>query len=127
MWLAPSGPPQELNVTDIEIHEINIGWKFPQFPNGIIIGFTVSTVTFYVSFYSKHSLQVYYNTSVLSVSTSDCDISTLSCSTTINNLASFTPYIIEVSCNTQGGEGPRTNSVRIITSIGSELIHVYTQ
>lgn len=49
VWLAPSGPPQELHVTDVDIHEISISWKFPQFPNGIITGFTVSTTTFYVT------------------------------------------------------------------------------
>ena len=59
--------------------------------------------------------QVYYNNSVLSVSTSNCDISTLSCSATINNLVPFTSYIIEVSCSTGTGEGPRTSSIRVIT------------
>ena len=48
MWLAPSDPPQEINVTNIGIHEIGIKWKFPQFPNGAITGFTVSTATLYV-------------------------------------------------------------------------------
>ena len=48
-WLAPSDPPQELNVTNIGIREIDIRWKFPQFPNGVIIGFTVSTATLYVT------------------------------------------------------------------------------
>ena len=47
--IAPSGPPQELNVTDIDIHEIGIVWKFPQFPNGVITGFTVSMTTLYVT------------------------------------------------------------------------------
>ena len=59
--------------------------------------------------------QVYYNNNVLSVSTSNCDISTLSCSATIDNLVPFTPYIIEVSCSTGAGEGPRTSSIRVIT------------
>ena len=49
MCLAPSDPPQELNVTNIGIHEIGIEWKFPQFPNGVITGFTVSTATLYVT------------------------------------------------------------------------------
>ena len=53
--------------------------------------------------------QVYYNNSVLSVSTSNCHISNISCSATINNLVPFTPYIIEVSCSTGAGEGPNTN------------------
>ena len=48
MWLAPSNPPQELNVTNIGIHEIEIRWKFPRFPNGVITGFTVSIATLYV-------------------------------------------------------------------------------
>ena len=70
--------------------------------------------------------QVYYNNSVLSVSTSNCDISTLSCSATINNLAPFTPYIIEVSCSTGAGEGPRASSVHVNTTIGSKLILMNT-
>ena len=45
MCLAPSDPPQELNATNIGIHEIGIEWKFPQFPNGVITGFTVSAAT----------------------------------------------------------------------------------
>ena len=45
MWLAPSGPPQEFNYTNIGIREIGIRWNFPQFPNGIITDFTVSTAT----------------------------------------------------------------------------------
>ena len=49
VWLAPSDPPQELNVTNIGIHGIGIRWKFPQFPNGVITGFTVSTPTLYVT------------------------------------------------------------------------------
>ena len=49
LCVAPSDPPQELNVTDIDIHEIGIIWKLPQFPNGVIIGFTVSTATLYVT------------------------------------------------------------------------------
>ena len=49
MWLAPSGPPQDFNATDIRLHEIEISWKFPQFPNGVITGFTVSTATLYVT------------------------------------------------------------------------------
>ena len=49
MWLAPSNPPQELNFTHIGIHEIEIRWKFPRFPNGVITGFTVSTATLYVT------------------------------------------------------------------------------
>ena len=48
MWLAPSDPPQELNATNIGVNEIEIGWKFPQFPNGAITGFTVSTTTLYM-------------------------------------------------------------------------------
>ena len=63
---------------------------------------------------------MYYNNSVLSVSTTNCDISTLSCSATMNNLDPFTPYIIEVSCNTGAGEGPHTSPIHVIT-IGSEL------
>ena len=47
--IAPSGPPQKLNVTDINIHEIGIVWKFPQFPNGVITGFTVSMTTLHVT------------------------------------------------------------------------------
>ena len=70
-------------------------------------------------------LQVYYNNSVLSVSTSNCDISTLSCSATVNNLDAFIPYVIEVSCSTGAGEGPRTTSVHVMTTIGSKLIHVH--
>ena len=70
-------------------------------------------------------LQVYYNNSVLSVSTSNCDISTLSCSATVYNLDAFIPYIIKVSCSTGAGEGPRTTSVRVMTTIGSKLIHVH--
>ena len=49
VWLAPSDPPQEVNVTNIGIHGIGIRWKFPQFPNGVITGFTVSTATLYVT------------------------------------------------------------------------------
>ena len=67
--------------------------------------------------------QVYYNNNnVLSVSISNCDISTLSCSATINNLAPFAPYISEVSCSTGAGEGPRTSSIHVNTTIGSKLI-----
>ena len=47
--VAPSGPPQKFNVTNIGIHDIGIRWKFPQFPNGVITGFTVSTATLYVN------------------------------------------------------------------------------
>ena len=70
---------------------------------------------------------MYYNNSVLSVSTSNCDHSTLSCSATINNLAAYTPYIIEVSCSTGAGEGPRTNSISTMTTIGCESIHMNTK
>ena len=70
-------------------------------------------------------MQVYYNNSVLSVSTSNCDINTLSCSATINYLAPFSPYIIEVSCSTGAGEGPRTSSVRVVTTIGGELSYIH--
>ena len=49
MWLVPSDPPQELTVTYIGIHEIGITWKFPQYPNGGITGFTVSMTTLYVT------------------------------------------------------------------------------
>ena len=49
MWLAPSGPPEDFNATDVLIHEVEIIWKFPQFPNGVITGFTVSTTTLYVT------------------------------------------------------------------------------
>ena len=65
---------------------------------------------------------MYYNNSVLLVSTSNCDISTRSCLTTIDDLAPFTPYIIEVSCSTRAGEGPLTNSTKVNTTIGSEFI-----
>ena len=65
---------------------------------------------------------MYYNKSVLPVPGSDCDISTRSCLTNINNLVAFTPYTIEVSCSTRAGEGPRTNSTKVNTTIGSELI-----
>ena len=56
MWLAPSGPPQELTNTTNAIHEIGISWKVPQFPNGVITGFTVSTATLYVIIYSNITL-----------------------------------------------------------------------
>ena len=69
-------------------------------------------------------MQVYYNNTELSVSTSNYDISTLSCLATINNLAAFTPYIIEVSCSTGAGEGPRSSSIRVVTTIGGESSHV---
>ena len=49
MWLAPSGPPEDFNATDIRIHEIEMFWKFPQLPNGAIIDFTVSTATLHVT------------------------------------------------------------------------------
>ena len=49
MWLAPSDAPQEFNVTDPDIHNIDVVWKLPQFPNGVITGFTVSTATLYVT------------------------------------------------------------------------------
>ena len=62
---------------------------------------------------------MYYNNS--NQTTVSCDINELSCSATINNLAPFTPYIIEVSCSTGAGEGPRTNSTRVNTTIGSEF------
>ena len=42
MSLAPSGPPQDLSVKEINVHDMEISWTFPQFPNGIIAGFTVS-------------------------------------------------------------------------------------
>ena len=42
--LAPSGPPQEVRNTTTGIHNIEIDWKFPQFPNGIITHFTVRTL-----------------------------------------------------------------------------------
>ena len=47
---------------------------------------------------------------------------TSSCSATINNLDPFTPYIIEVSCSTGAGEGPRTDSTHVNTTIGSECV-----
>ena len=46
MSLAPNGPPQELNYTSIGIREIDIRWNFPEFPNGVITAFTVSTPKF---------------------------------------------------------------------------------
>ena len=49
MSLAPSDPPRELNVSNVDIHEIGIVWKFPQFPNGVITGFTVSMTTLHVT------------------------------------------------------------------------------
>ena len=67
---------------------------------------------------------MYYNTNVLPVSTSNCDNSTQSCLTTINDLAPFTPYIIEVSCSTGAGEGPLTNSTKVNTTIGSKYIKI---
>ena len=67
---------------------------------------------------------MYYNNIALSVSTSNCNISTLSCSVVINNLTPSTHYIIEVSCSTGAGEGPRTNSINVITAIESKLIHI---
>ena len=67
--------------------------------------------------------QVYYNDTDQTTAI-DCDISTLSCSATINNLEPFTPYIIEVSCSTGAGDGPRTNSTHVNTTIGSEFINV---
>ena len=50
MWLAPNGPPQEFNQANVGIHEIGIRWNFPDFPNGVITGFTVSTAKFYKPF-----------------------------------------------------------------------------
>ena len=41
--LAPNGPPRELNTTDVGIREIGIRWNYPEIPNGVITGFTVST------------------------------------------------------------------------------------
>ena len=46
--LVPSGPPQEFNYTDVDIRAIGIRWNYPEIPNGMITGFTVSTTTFYV-------------------------------------------------------------------------------
>ena len=49
MWLAPNGPPEDFNATDVRIHEIEMFWKFPQLPNGMITGFTVSTAALYLT------------------------------------------------------------------------------
>ena len=122
MSLAPSGPPQDLSVTNIDVHEIEISWTFPQFPNGIITNFTVSIS--YIShklFKTKvvFTMQVYYNNSVLVVSTSSCNISTSWCSVTIVDLAPYTSYAIKVSCSTGVGEGPPTNVISVTTTIGS--------
>ena len=56
MRLAPSGPPQEFNYTNISVHEIGIRWNFPQFPNGVITGFTVST-----TFLCKYFICINFN------------------------------------------------------------------
>ena len=45
-----------------------------------------------------------------------CDVSTLSCSTTIDGLQPYTLYSIEVSSRTAAGEGPRTNPI-IVTRL----------
>ena len=127
MSLALSGPPQDLSVINIDVHEMEISWKSPQFPNGIITGFTVS-----ISFISHKlfktkvvfTMQVYYDSSVLVVSTSSCDVSTLWCSTAIVDLAPYTTYTIKVSCSTGAGEGPPTNAISVTTIIGS-MFHNY--
>ena len=120
MYLAPSNPPQELNEVNTDVHKIEISWKPPQFPNGIITSFFVR-ITSYVYFkkcFCIIFLQVYYNNTRLSVPTSNCNISTSSCYTTINNLAPYSIYVIKVSCSTGAGEGPRTSSVSVTTAIG---------
>ena len=63
----------------------------------------------------------YNNASVQPELTLNCDISTSSCSYTIDGLSPYTLYIIGVSCSTQPGEGPRTNTISVRTSIGSEF------
>ena len=52
-----------------------------------------------------------------------CDVSTLSCSTTIDGLQPYTLYSIGVSSRTAAGEGPRTNPIIVMTSIASEFIN----
>ena len=64
-------------------------------------------------------MQVYYDDSVLVVSTSNCNISTSWCSTVITDLAPYTSYAIKVSCSTGAGEGPLTNAINVTTTIGS--------
>ena len=51
----------------------------------------------------------------------NCDGSTFSCSATIVGLHAYILHIIEVSCSTGVGEGPRTNAITVRTSIGSEF------
>ena len=118
--IAPSDPPQELSEVSTDIRKIEISWKPPQFPNGIITGFHVS-VAFYLKICYYIILQVYYNDDSLSVPTSSCNASTLTCYATINNLAPYTVYVIEVSCSTGAGEGPRTSPINVTTGIGSKL------
>ena len=67
---------------------------------------------------------MYYNDSEQQVTV--CDISTLSCSTTIGGLEPYTVYSIEVSSSTAAGEGPRTNPSIICTSIAGEFIKLFT-
>ena len=51
----------------------------------------------------------------------NCDGSTFSCSATIVGLRAYILHIIEVSCSTGVGEGPRTNAITVRTFIGSEF------
>ena len=64
---------------------------------------------------------MYYNDNEQQVTL--CDISTLSCTTTIDGLQPHTLYNIEVSSSTAAGEGPRTNPIIVKTSIASEFIN----
>ena len=65
-------------------------------------------------------MQVYFNDAVQPILSLNCDISTLSCSTTIGSLDPYVLYSIQVSCSTGAGEGPRTNTISVKTLIGSE-------
>ena len=67
---------------------------------------------------------MYYNDSEQLVTV--CDISTLSCSTTIDGLQPYTLYSIEVSSRNAAGEGPRTNPIIVRTDIRSEFIKLFT-
>lgn len=97
MYIVPTGPAQEVNVSVISFEEVVIRWEAPESAdqNGVIIDYLV-------------------NITIVSTGQSFARTTTTT-SLSLNGLQPFTSYVCQVAARTQVGLGPFSTFVSFLT------------
>ena len=98
LYLAPDGPPVNINITMVTPYSVSLQWDppTPDKRNGLIVSYTINVMT-----YDQVVKMV-----VLSNTTQQ----------TISNLTPYTPYMFKLAASTTIGQGPLSKPILTRTS-----------